>query len=284
MQIMTQNHTTAAPTVADTADALRRRTRRSRASSQRASPARGPAGLRAAAVSERWRSLRLPGSAQCIRGSGREIARLVELHAAYRWLCGGVAVAYHRLNDFRSDHGDVFSELVTQLLARLMKHDLIDLHRVAQDGTRIRASAGAASFRSGEALERLMLDARAHLVEVTRAATDPALTAHHAATMARVAQDRLARLEHALAELPDVAAIKKNSGAKDATPRVSTTDPDARGCARCRPAPAGTTSSRRSPATELCPARSQPTRGRRLIDAAPTRLRSRPARRTMPTL
>ena len=36
---------------------------------------------------------------------------------------GGVAVAYHRLHDFRSDHGDVFSELVTQLLARLMKHD-----------------------------------------------------------------------------------------------------------------------------------------------------------------
>ena len=33
-------------------------------------------------------------------GSGREIARLVELHAAYRWLCGGVAVAYHRLDHF----------------------------------------------------------------------------------------------------------------------------------------------------------------------------------------
>jgi hypothetical protein len=27
-----------------------------------------------------------------------------------------------------------------------MKHDLIDLHRVAQDGTRIRAFTGAASF------------------------------------------------------------------------------------------------------------------------------------------
>jgi hypothetical protein len=83
-----------------------------------------------------------------------------------------------------------------------MKRDLIDLHRVAQDGTRIRASAGAASLRSGETLERLMLEARAHLVEVTRVATDPALTARHAATTARVAQDRLARLEHALAELP----------------------------------------------------------------------------------
>ena len=73
-----------------------------------------------------------------------------------------------------------------------------------------------------------MTEARAHLVEVTRTATDHALTARHAATMARIAQDRLARLEHALAELPDVAAIKKKSGAKDATPRVSTTDPDAR--------------------------------------------------------
>jgi hypothetical protein len=70
-----------------------------------------------------------------------------------------------------------------------------------------------------------MLEARAHLVEVTRAAADPALTARHTANMARGAQDRLA---HALAELPDVAAIKKQSGAKDATPRVSTTDPDAR--------------------------------------------------------
>jgi hypothetical protein len=69
----------------------------------------------------------------------------------------------------------VFSELVTQLLARLMKHNLIDLHRVAQDGTRIRASASAcaASFRSGETLERLMTSARTLLVEVTRAGTDP---------------------------------------------------------------------------------------------------------------
>ena len=73
-----------------------------------------------------------------------------------------------------------------------------------------------------------MISARAHLVEITRAATDPALTARHAATMARVAQDRLARLEDVLAELPDVAAIKKKIGAKDATPRVSTADPDAR--------------------------------------------------------
>ena len=161
-------------------------------------------------------------------GSGREISRLASLHAAYRWICGGVDVAYHRLNDFRSEQGAVGGQLVTQVLARLMKHDLIDLHRIAQDGTRIRASAGAASFRSGETLDRLMAEARAHLAEVTRAATDQELTARRAAAIACAARDRIARLERALAELPEVAATKKRSGAKDPTPRGSTTDPDAR--------------------------------------------------------
>ena len=105
-----------------------------------------------------------------------------------------------------------------------MKHDLIDLHRVAQDGTRIRASAGAASFRRGATLDALMAEARRHLDGVTHAASDPSLTVRRAAAVKRAAQRRLARLERALAELPEVTATKKKSGAKDATPRGSTTD------------------------------------------------------------
>ena len=35
-------------------------------------------------------------------GSGRELARLSDEHDAYRWICGGVSVNYHALNDFRS--------------------------------------------------------------------------------------------------------------------------------------------------------------------------------------
>ena len=52
-------------------------------------------------------------------GAGREIARLALLHAAYRWLCGGVSVAASsgRLNDVRGDHGDVFTELVIHIPA-----------------------------------------------------------------------------------------------------------------------------------------------------------------------
>jgi hypothetical protein len=109
-----------------------------------------------------------------------------------------------------------------------MTHDLIDLHRVAQDGTRVRASAGAASFRREATLEGRMAQARAHLEAVTREATDPEISARRAAARTRGALDRLARLEAALAQVPAVAATKARRGAQAAPVRVSTTDPDAR--------------------------------------------------------
>jgi transposase len=161
-------------------------------------------------------------------GSGREIARLTRLHAAYRWICGGVDVGYHTLTDFRSQEGDVLDALITQVLALLMKQDLVDLSRVAQDGTRVRASAGAASFRSEQTLQALMVEARAHLERVTQEAADPAITARRAAARKRGAKDRLTRLEAALEQIPEVIETKKRSGAKDTTPRASSTDADAR--------------------------------------------------------
>jgi hypothetical protein len=139
-----------------------------------------------------------------------------------------VAIGYHTLSDFRSEQGEVFDDLLTQILARLMKHDLVVLHRVAQDGTRVRADAGAASFRREQTLDALIQEAREHLAAVTREATDPAITARQAAARQRGAKDRLARREAALAQIPEVAAVKKQSGAKDKTPRASTTDPEAR--------------------------------------------------------
>ncbi len=161
-------------------------------------------------------------------GSAREIWRLTRMHAAYRWICGGVEVGYHTLSDFRSRRGGGLDELITQVLGLLMKQDLVDLSRVAQDGTRVRASAGAASFRRERTLTELMQEARTHLEAVTREAADPALGARRAAARKRGAQQRLERLEAALRQIPEVTETKKRSGAKDATARVSTTDPDAR--------------------------------------------------------
>lgn len=162
------------------------------------------------------------------QGSAREIQRLTELHAAYRWICGGVAVGYHTLSDFRSQQADVIDALITQILALLMQQNLVELSRVAQDGTRVRADAGAGSFRRGQTLQALMQAARAHLEEVTKQASDPAISARRAAARKRGAAERLARLEAALQQIPEVIETKKRSGAKDAEARVSTTDPDAR--------------------------------------------------------
>ena len=160
--------------------------------------------------------------------SARELADLCLHHDAYRWLCGGVAIKYRCLSKFRMKSGRLFDDLVTKVLALLMQHSLVELHRIAQDGTRIRASAGAASFRRGGSLEELMQTARAHLDGVTREGHDPVLGAQRQAAKKRAAEDRVARLEAALAQLPEVVAVKKKSGAKDAVARVSTTDPDAR--------------------------------------------------------
>jgi transposase len=161
-------------------------------------------------------------------GSGREIGRLTEMHSAYRWLRGGVGIAYHTLTDFRAEQGAVFDELITQVLALLMKQELVDLHRVAQDGSRVRASAGASSFRREQTLSALMQEARAHLEAVTREAADPTLSARKAVARKRGARERWERLEAAIRQIPEVAEVKKRSGAKDKTVRVSTTDADAR--------------------------------------------------------
>ena len=161
-------------------------------------------------------------------GSAREIWRLTEMHAGYRWICGGVEVGYHTLSDFRSQQGEALDELITQVLALLMQQHLVELSRIAQDGTRVRASAGAASFRREPTLQALMQQARAHLEAVTREAADPAISVRRAAARKRGAQQRIERLEAALQQVPEVTATKKRSGAKDATVRVSTTDPDAR--------------------------------------------------------
>lgn len=98
--------------------------------------------------------------------SARELARLCGMHDAYRWICGGVSVCAHTLSDFRVDHKEALDDLMTQVLAAFLRHGAVELKRVAQDGTRVRASAGAASFRRKKSLETCMEEARKHVLEV----------------------------------------------------------------------------------------------------------------------
>src|SRR5881394_3912669 len=86
-------------------------------------------------------------------GSGREVTRLTQEHDAYRWICGGVSVNYHALNDFRSGNEQLMDEVLSDNVAALAAAGAIELERVAQDGMRVRASAGAASFRRQTSLQ-----------------------------------------------------------------------------------------------------------------------------------
>jgi hypothetical protein len=115
--------------------------------------------------------------------------------------------------------------LLTQSIATLRHRGIVTLARVAQDGTRVRASAGAGSFRREGTLRECLKEAR-KLVERTRRQTDSGVGARLDAAQQRAAAEGLARVEEALAELPAVAAAKQRNGTKSA-PRVSTTDPAA---------------------------------------------------------
>ena len=93
-------------------------------------------------------------------GSARALARLCEHHDAYRWLCGGVSVNYHTLSDFRIGHGALLDRLLVENVAALWANGLIDVSTLSLDGVRVRASAGAASFRRRAKLEQHLAAAR----------------------------------------------------------------------------------------------------------------------------
>jgi len=164
-------------------------------------------------------------------GSARELDRLCYAHDAYRWLRGGVSVNYHTLSDFRVAQQTALDDLLTQSITTLRHRGIVTLARVAQDGTRVRASAGVGSFRREGTLRECLKEAQ-KLVERTKRQGTGGLTRPEAA-QTRAAAERLARVEDALAELPAVAAAKartasKRKGREPKEARVSTTDPDAR--------------------------------------------------------
>ena len=88
-------------------------------------------------------------------GSARALAWLCANHNAFRWLVGGVSVNHHTLSDFRVAHVDWLDQVLTHSVAVLREQELVDLNRVAHDGMRVRASAGAASFRASPPLRNI---------------------------------------------------------------------------------------------------------------------------------
>ena len=171
-------------------------------------------------------------------GSARQLDQLCHEHDAYRWLRGDVPVNYHMLSDFRVAHPTAVDDLLTQIVGCLMAGEVVSLDQVAQDGMRVRASAGAASFRRKETLERCLEEAREQVQRLAqeREHPEPGVSKGQQAARERAAREREQRVAEALAYLPEAQAAKerqqrtlaKDKREKVTAPRVSTTDPEAR--------------------------------------------------------
>jgi transposase len=160
--------------------------------------------------------------------SARALDQLCVEHLAYIWLCGGVPMNYHTLSDFRIKHRQALDDLMTQVLGRLCHAGLVEFEHIAQDGIRVRASAGAASFHRQATLEKCLTEAQALLtaLEAPSNFETEAITGQEQAARERAARERVDRLEAALAEMP--AAQQAKPTAERGEARVSSTDPEAR--------------------------------------------------------
>jgi len=171
-------------------------------------------------------------------GSSRQLDRLCKEHDAYKWLCGNVPVDYHILSDFRIEHQEALDNLLTEIIATMMNQELVTLKRVAQDGTRIRAYAGAGSFRRKDSLEKCLSFAEEQVKRLKEEQDhpDPKVNLREKAARERAAEEREKRVQAALKELSSVQAAKerqkhtksKKERSKVTEARVSTTDPEAR--------------------------------------------------------
>jgi len=155
--------------------------------------------------------------------SAREIARRCSYEPAFQWLCGLEEINHHTLSDFRVDHDASLRELFVQVLGVLSSEGLVSLERVMHDGTRIKAYAGADSFRREERLKEHLEAARKQV----EAMGDPREEepARKRAAGQRAARERQERLEQALEQVEKVRQAKRQDKEQA---RASQSDPQAR--------------------------------------------------------
>jgi transposase len=163
---------------------------------------------------------------------GRLLARFCERDLTFKWMCGGLSMNYHTLNDFRVGHQKALDDLFTATLGRLVHAGLVGVTRISQDGLRVRASAGTGSFRTRPTLEKCLAEAEAHLADLKKVQDSPeneGVEDQDNAFEIALATDRLDRVKAALAQMPQVEASKEKRHSKpESAARVSTTDPEAR--------------------------------------------------------
>jgi transposase len=165
--------------------------------------------------------------------SARQLERLCDRDLAYMWICGEVGVNHHMLSDFRSQHGELLEQLLTDTIATLLHQGLVKLEIVAQDGVRVRAHAASDSFRQEKTLKDHQRKAREHIQKLREESENEQqrgeADARTQAAQQRAAREREERIEQALEELAKLKEQreKRKKGSGEGA-RASTTDPQAR--------------------------------------------------------
>jgi transposase len=171
-------------------------------------------------------------------GSAREVARLCERDHAYQWICGGVSLNYHTLSTFRNAAGPFLDDLLTKSVAALVAAGVVQLSCLAVDSMRVRANAGASSFRRKESLLELQRLAQERVAQLKAGGDSDQETASRGqkARRERVAREREQSIDAALRAVEEIEAARRaeDLATRRKTPkkrheaRASTTDPEAR--------------------------------------------------------
>ena len=158
--------------------------------------------------------------------SARELSESCEWEPGLQWLCAMGSVNYHSLSTFRAAHGEALKKLFIDLLGVLSAEGLVEMERVAVDGTKIRAHASDGSFRKGEKLDEHLQTAAAHL-EALEQEPEETLSRAQQAARERSRRERQQRVTAAQQELNQLRQQRR--GAKEkAQVQVSTTEAEAR--------------------------------------------------------
>jgi transposase len=164
-------------------------------------------------------------------GSAREIERRIATDAAFRWIVGDQSVGRTKLAQFRVAHRGALEKVFADVLASLTHKGLLSLSLVAQDGTRIRASASAPSFRRLASLEKCLEQAKLHVKAVLAEGDDPEVSERVRRAREAAARDLEERVNDAIETVKQLAEERLEGGNRNKRlnePRASTTDPDAR--------------------------------------------------------
>lgn len=175
-------------------------------------------------------------------GSARELARLCEEHIAFRWLCGGVGMNAKTLADFRVNHAEILERLLVDSFTALVRAGVASLDRIAQDGVRVRASAGAASFRRHSTLAECRREAEQAIQDMrAKLEADPGSTSRQqAAARQRAAETREQRVRAALDVTAELHAQAQEQVRHDAERAAKQAQPDETTSAKGKATTAGT--------------------------------------------